>query len=203
MSETGAVKFQCDHLNLPLAEFEGFGELQRCRAALRELRVLGVNSSGVGFGNVSLRESDSRRFYITGSNTGALTSIGSDHCARVTEWDIDRNWLRCEGRSVASSESLTHAAIYAADPTVRAVIHGHSAILWDQLRNRVPTTDATIDYGTPEMARALQELIAASETRARQIVIMAGHRDGFITFGASLADAFTVLAKQLSAMGAD
>jgi L-ribulose-5-phosphate 4-epimerase len=38
---------------------------------------------------------------------------------------IRKNSLTCQGQVKASSKSLTHAAIYAANPRVKAVIHVH------------------------------------------------------------------------------
>ena len=37
----------------------------------RRLGLLGVNESGIGYGNVSLRDGTTDSFYITGSGTAA------------------------------------------------------------------------------------------------------------------------------------
>ena len=74
MSETGAVKFHYESSGAELAPFPGFEELNAARQELRRLGLLGVDESGIGFGNVSLR--DGAAFYITGSGTGVLYSLG-------------------------------------------------------------------------------------------------------------------------------
>ena len=61
--------------------------------------------------------------------------------------------MTCRGASQASSESLTHAAIYEMDDGIHAVVHVHDPELWQHLKNTFPTTDPDAAYGTPEMAR--------------------------------------------------
>ena len=131
MMETGAVKFAYELDGRELAPFPGFEELNAARQEMRRLGLLGVDESGIAFGNASLR--DGASFYITGSGTGSLDSLGSQEYAKVVAWDFERNWVRCEGRVIASAESLTHAAVYASDPDVRVVVHGHDEALWNGL----------------------------------------------------------------------
>ena len=120
--------------------FPGFEELNAARQELRRLGLLGVDESGVGFGNVSLRDGATDSFYITGSGTGALSALALQDYAKVVAWDFERNWLRCEGRVIASAESLTHAAVYSMDAEVRVVVHGHDRCLWQGLRERGAAT---------------------------------------------------------------
>ena len=102
------IKFHYESSERDLAPFPGFEELNAGRQELRRLSLLGVDEDGIGFGNVSLRDGTS--FYITGSGTGALPALTLRDYAKVVAWDFERNWLRCEGRVIASAESLTHAA---------------------------------------------------------------------------------------------
>jgi len=103
--ETGAVKFQYECSGKELIPFLGFEELNAARQELRRLNLIGVDENGLGFGNVSLREETSGSFYITGSGTGALPVLTLRDFAKVVAWDFERNWLRCEGCTVASAES--------------------------------------------------------------------------------------------------
>lgn len=193
MSETGSIKFTCQRVATEPVAFRGLAELNACRRKLLQLRVLGMGADGIGFGNLSVRDSGTNNFYITGSGTGGLRELGPEHCARVVDYDFNRNWLRCEGDTVASSESLTHAAIYKADANVAAVIHCHSAGLWKRLRGVVPTTLPEIDYGTPEMAYEVQRLLEQTDVEKRKIFVMAGHEDGVVAFGDKLEEAFGIL----------
>lgn len=193
MSETGVVKFSCEHLRGEVASFTALEELNATRRQLLQLRMVGVDERGIGFGNVSVRESDSANFYITGSGTGRLPLLTLEHVARVTAYDFARNWLRCKGATLASSESLTHAAVYQADPGIGAVIHGHSISLWNRLLNQAATTEACVEYGTPAMAFEVLRLFEETDVRERHLFAMAGHEGGIVTFGSDLEEAFRVL----------
>lgn len=196
MSETGSVKFTYTQGSPEPISFPDLAALNRCRRQLLQLRLLGVDAAGIGFGNVSLRD-PAGGFVITGSNTGALPELRSEHCARVPAFDLERNWLQCDGATVASSESLTHAAVYEADRGVSAVIHGHNGALWNARRDFLPTTPVQIEYGTPAMACAVLHLFKSSAVRTSQLFLMAGHLDGVIAFGKDLDDAFAVLFRAL------
>jgi L-ribulose-5-phosphate 4-epimerase len=153
-----------------------------------------MNENGVGFGNVSLRDATSDAFYITGSGTGVLPALTLQDYAKVVAWDFGRNWLRCEGRVIASAESLTHAAVYAMDADVRVVVHGHSPAMWHSLLERGPATAADVPYGTPEMVSEVQRLFRETDARTKKAFAMAGHADGIIAFGHDFREALAALA---------
>ena len=191
MSETGSVKFSCEHVAQETAPFAGFEQLNECRQRLWQLGLIGLDANGIGYGNVSVREGD--HFYITGSGTGGKSELALTDYARVTAYDFTRNWLRCEGGTVASSESLTHAAVYESEARAGAVIHCHDLKLWKALLGRVPTTAATVAYGTPDMAHEVQRLFQKTDLGSQKIFVMGGHPEGVVTFGTDLAEASSVL----------
>jgi len=198
LSETGAIKFHCEHVAIELTPFAAFAELQTARQKMRHLGLIGVDGNGVGFGNVSVWDGTTDSFYITGSGTGSLSVLTLKDCAKVTAWDFDRNWLRCEGRTIASAESLTHAAVYSMDRDVRMVMHGHSEQLWRMLLDRGPATRSDVSYGTPEMAREVQRLFMETDVRARKMFALAGHVNGFVAFGNDFPEALGVVVAQLN-----
>ena len=193
MSETGSVKFTCQQVPIEISRFAGFAELNRYRRKLLALGMIGVDASGVGFGNLSIRNGATSRFYITGSATAGISELIPTDCAKVVAYDFARNWLQCEGSTVASSESLTHAAVYESDPTARAVIHCHDMKLWAALLEKAPTTPKRVEYGTSEMAHAVGRLFEASDVEKRKIFVMAAHDGGLVTFGRDLQEAFGIL----------
>ena len=144
---------------------------------------MGVDSNGIGFGNLSVRDGETNSFYITGSGTGGMEELKLEHCAKVTAFDFGRNWLRCEGSTIASSESLTHAAVYESDPNAAAAIHGHDLELWAALLDQVPTTGRGVEYGTPAMADEVRRLFKMTDVKSRKIFVMAGHEGGVVAFG--------------------
>jgi hypothetical protein len=155
MKETGAVKFRFEYVGGELVPFPGFEELNAGRQELRRLGLLGADETGLGFGNISMRDGETDSFYITGSGTGVLPALALQDYAKVIGCDFERNWLRCEGRAIPSAESLTHAAVYSMDAEVRGVVHGHGRRLWQGLRERGFATGPNVHWGTPEMARAI------------------------------------------------
>ncbi len=99
------IKFTCEHRAAEITPFGGFAELNACRQKLLQLRLIGVDSNGVGFGNLSIRDGTTNNFYITGSATGGLAELTLANCARVVAYNFKKNWLRCVGGAIASSES--------------------------------------------------------------------------------------------------
>ena len=199
MSETGSVRFTCDQVVVKTTPFAGMAELNEHRRKLQQLGLIGVDASGIGFGNLSIRDGTTNKFYITGSMTGGKPALDLADYARVVSYDFDRNWLRCEGSTIASSESLTHAAVYESEPKAGAVIHCHDFKLWKERPAEMPATPEAVDYGTPEMVQEVRRLFENTDVKSRKIFMMAGHEGGFVTFGRDLEDAYAVLMKHLEA----
>ena len=189
------IKFTCEQVEVPveIGTFAGFAELNEYRRKLLELGMIGVDANGIGFGNLSIRNGATSQFYITGSGTGGISELMPSHYARVVAYDFARNWLQCEGSTVASSESLTHAAVYESDPTVFSVIHCHDTKLWAALLHKVPTTPKGVEYGTPEMAYAVRDLFKVTGVKRRKIFAMARHEGGVVAFGRNVGEAFGAL----------
>ncbi len=200
--EEGYIKFECDweKKSFTFAK-KNFNNLNSWRKKLHELELLGMDEEGIGFGNVSMREENTRRFYITGSETGKHEDLQKDHYAKVIDYDIDKNYVKCSGKVKASSESLTHAAVYESDPAVNAVIHIHHERLWKMLKNKLPTTDPEVPFGTPDMAHEIKRLMEQREVRIEKIIIMGGHKEGILTFGRDLDEAGEVLLKYFNVIG--
>jgi len=190
MIDEGVIKYRQDWTRTgPLPE-QDLAALAACRDRLFEAGLIGHDAEhDVGYGNVSVRAGDAGQFIISGSQTGHLMQTGPEHYARVTGYDIDANRVDCEGPVAASSEALTHAAIYELDPTIGAVVHVHNRGLWAKLRDRLPTTAAKISYGTPAMAREFRRLYRDTYLKAHGVAVMGGHADGLIAFGRDIEQA--------------
>ena len=119
------VKFSCERVTAEIPSFRGLAELNAYRRKLLDLRLVGVDPNGIGFGNLSVRDGATESFYITGSATGGIPELVRADCAKVVACDFESNCVRYEGSALPSSESLTHAAIYESDATAGAVIHCH------------------------------------------------------------------------------
>jgi ribulose-5-phosphate 4-epimerase/fuculose-1-phosphate aldolase len=190
------VKFTHERTGFGTAAFSELAELNEYRNKLVELQLIGVDSNGVSFGNLSIRDGETKSFYITGSATGALRELTHADCARVLAYDFEGNRVRYDGAAIPSSESLTHAAIYESDAAAGAVIHCHDSKLWLSLLKKAPTTSKAAQYGTPQLAREIMRLFKRHDLQRRKILVMAGHEGGIVTLGKDLEHAFNVLSRE-------
>ncbi|MDJ0814510.1 MAG: class II aldolase/adducin family protein [Woeseiaceae bacterium] len=187
--DEGYIKFESHWTPGPAADPELTALLDRWRQPLFDAGLIGhYDELGVGYGNLSVRARDSG-FVISGTQTGHIRNTGGPHYALVTDYDIAANQVFSTGPVEASSESLTHAAIYELDATISAVVHVHSASLWAKHLGRLPTTADDISYGTPEMARELERLLRNTAFATSGVAVMAGHEEGVIAYGRSLEEA--------------
>ena len=173
----------------------GTQELSLWRDKLYRLKLVGAYPDGISFGNLSCRFECG--FIITGSGTGALSRLSPDNFAFIERWDIKKNLLECSGPCKASSESLTHAALYQARKDIGAVIHVHSKELWEAFLNRIPTTEPEAEYGTPEIALAVKKLAEKDSPEPGGIIAMGGHREGLLIYAATLQEAGELLMSRL------
>jgi len=192
--DEGYIKFKADWQEsapLPIALLQ---ELNEYRQRVYDLGLIGAYDNGIGFGNISKRHpGHPDQFLISGSATGNFVTLTEAHYALVTKVNIDQNELRCEGPTVASSESMSHAVIYQSLPEVQAVIHAHHLGMWQELMHRVPTTDASATYGSPEMAYSIINLLKTTDLPQSKLFVMEGHEEGIFVFGENLGEAFNVL----------
>lgn len=196
----GVIQFDLDFLETAgrdwIERFPPLLTLDGWRAVLRRLGLLGQDPQrydGYGFGNLSHRVpaalGDASGFLVSGSQTGGRELLGSDGWALVRSFDLDTFRVEAEGPVPPSSESLTHAVIYDKDPDVHSVVHVHSPELWHAAeRLDFPRTGPHVDYGSPEMVRAVRELFELG-VGDLGIFAMAGHEDGIVAFGADADDA--------------
>jgi L-ribulose-5-phosphate 4-epimerase len=190
MIDEGYTKYECEWQVTPALPAAAIAELNACRNRLYEHGLIGYYPEHrVGFGNVSIREGDSDSFIVSGTQTGHIVTTDERHYARVVRCDIEANRVFCEGPVQASSEALTHAAIYALDADIRAVVHVHDARLWNKLLDRIPTTSRDVTYGTPEMAYEFSRLYAESDFSEQGVAVMGGHEEGIISFGQTIEQA--------------
>lgn len=181
-NEKGYIQFQCHWQASEPPDGPVVAQLAVWRDRLHALGLIGVYPDGIGFGNVSARRPGGG-FVVSGTATGSLPTLWPEHFAEVTDYDIAANALACRGQVRASSESLSHAAVYEADPTARAVFHIHHFGLWERWYGHLPTTHPAAEAGTPGMAQAIAALLADPAARGRGVFVMGGHREGLMTFG--------------------
>ena len=197
MAETeGVIKF---NLTFRIDRVVGVDvvELSAWRTVLKDLGLLGQipgRYDGYGFGNISQRCSSG--FVISGTQTGELDAVTLDDYAVCETWDLQRNAVDAKGAVKPSSESLSHASIYDVHESVTCALHAHSPDIWrNSVELGIPVTEASVAYGTPEMAKEVRRLIV--DMHSSGIFSMGGHEDGVFTFGRSLAEAGQLMVHEL------
>jgi ribulose-5-phosphate 4-epimerase/fuculose-1-phosphate aldolase len=189
--DEGYIKFNCQWINQPLS-LKVPPELLAWRDQMYELKQIGYYPDlNLGYGNISLKTAQG--ILISGTQTGNIYPIKPEHFTLVTAYDLKQNTVVCRGQIKASSESMTHLAIYESDQSIKGIIHIHNFTLWRDLMSKVPTTKKEVAYGTPEMAKEIFRLFRETEVKQEKMIVMAGHDAGIIAFGSSLEEAGNLL----------
>jgi L-ribulose-5-phosphate 4-epimerase len=197
MIDEGYIKFSV-HLNETDIEMpDALAELNAVRTALFDNGMIGVLPSGIGFGNVSVKTPGSHRFFISGSATGGKRILDPEDYCRVESCSVERNDVFCSGHIKASSETMSHDAVYHANDSVCCVIHiHHKPFFYKLLANTtIPTTSKTAKFGTPEMAKDIERIVK-TQVSPFGILVMTGHEDGIIAWGRTIAEAHDILMHQ-------
>lgn len=194
--DDGIIKYDRSNFSpCEALEASEFQSLEYWRKKLYKMNLIGEYPEvNIGFGNMSVVQnystyfdSTNPQFVITGTQTGKHANLDGSHYTRVLDYDIDNLKIKMMGTIEASSEALTHAAIYASNPNIKAVFHIHSNEIWSQmLTDGTDKTCASIPYGTVEMAHATQKCIASKDAG---VFCMHGHEDGIVIYGRSLEEA--------------
>ena len=188
--DEGYIKYVSHWTQGPATHILAARDLDNWRRPLYEAGLIGqYEDLGIGYGNISVRRGSGNLFLISGTQTGHLPATDERHYSLVTDCDIRSNIVRCSGPVQASSEAMTHAAIYALGDAINAVVHVHSAALWQRSLGKLPTTDADIAYGTPDMARELDRLYRLEDFRDAGVAVLAGHEEGLVSIGGTLEEA--------------
>jgi len=198
--QEGVIKYRLVFRETAAMRDHNFDDLNFWHAKFKRAGILGQDPNryqGLGFGNLSQRI-DRETFLISGTQTGYLNHLSADDYALVTHTDIKNNRIEAEGLIKPSSESLTHAAIYALDDCIQFVFHVHSPKLWhSRSKLGMAQTEPDVEYGTPAMAEEIKRLRDAGGFQVGNLLAMVGHEDGIISFGATANDAGDLIMQAL------
>jgi L-ribulose-5-phosphate 4-epimerase len=188
--DEGYIKYVSHWTPGPATHKVAARELDTWRKPLYLAGLIGqYKDLGIGYGNISMRRGSGNLFLISGTQTGDLRSTDERHYSLVTDCDIRNNIVRCSGPVQASSEAMTHGAIYALGDAIGAVVHVHSAELWQSNLGKLPTPNPDIAYGPPDMALELDRLYRLAGFKESGVAVLAGHDEGLISFGTTLEEA--------------
>lgn len=194
--DDGVIKYDRSNFSQcgPLDSSE-YSALESWRKRLYAINLIGeYPEEKVGFGNISVRkdysplfQSKVPQFVITGTQTGKYADLDGRHYTRVLDYQIDQLKIKMMGPVEASSEALTHAAIYAHNKNIQAIFHIHSKDIWQgMIDDQYDFTCKSIPYGTVEMAHATERCVAQKDYGT---FCMHGHEDGVVAYGRSLEEA--------------
>ena len=199
----GVIKFDLDFHPGPAPAAELLVELEAWRTIFRRLGLLGQDPrryAGLGFGNLSrrARPASGTAFIISGTQTGLLEKLSPEHYATVTACDPQCNRVEAHGATRPSSEALSHAVLYQSDPRIDWVMHLHSPEIFVAAgRLALPATDPGAPYGSPAMAAEIARL--APHSGWPGLLVMGGHEDGILAFGASAEETGSTVITTLAA----
>lgn len=189
-TEEGTIRFAygLEPVEGPVATAAVLQALRGWRAVFRRLGVLGQSPErygGLGFGNLSLRDpARPEQFVITASQTSGTPELEDGDLVRIVHSNPERFWVDAQGHQPPSSETLTHAMIYRADPAIGCVFHVHSPDIWQRADELgLPATAADVPYGSAVMVQAVAELLEQHGRRPAVFVTL-GHGDGVFACGA-------------------
>lgn len=209
MAAEGTIQFAYNltERSTPLPDY---AELAAWRTIFFRLDLIGQHPDrydGFGYGNMSAKLSDDDSFVITASQTSGEEKLSAEQLVTVAEVNLGRFWVEAQGSEPPSSETLTHAMIYAADQRVRTVFHIHCSEIWlhrDALN--LPETPASVAYGSPDMVTAVADLLEEHQSRPL-VFATAGHTDGIFALSTHARDCGGLLmayyAKALALANAD
>ena len=182
----GVIRFTLNHRYQPflVEDLYRVNTLLDWRQILFDHDMIGGGNpsryNGLGFGNLSLRV-DQHRFIITSSQTGSQAQLTDQDLTMINQYSLTEGAIQSVGLKKPSSETLTHAAIYACSPSINWIFHVHSPSLWNNYVSLgIPSTPEGIQYGTIDMACAAQSLLGTSPEQG-VLFAMGGHTDGMIS----------------------
>jgi ribulose-5-phosphate 4-epimerase/fuculose-1-phosphate aldolase len=200
----GVIKFDLAFRPGPAPAAVLLPELDAWRRVFLRLGLLGQDPSrydGLGFGNLSRRAGNGAAagaFIISGTQTGHLDQLAAEHYATVLTCDPAHNRAVASGLIHPSSEALSHGVLYQADSRINWVMHLHSPEIF-AIRQllKLPTTDPTAPYGSPAMAAEIVRRYPVAGWPGR--LVMGGHEDGILAFGADAAETGSLIVRTLAA----
>jgi len=183
----GVIKYSIEHQTVDTPLFSGYEQLEALRTRLFTLGLIG-EKDGIGYGNLSMRDKNSKSFFITATQTGRKQTLSREYYTYINDYNFSTFKVISKGTHKPSSEALSHAMIYAIDDRITTVIHIHSLALWKFMKNQ-NTLATTAEYGTAEMVEEIAGLYKNLDPMMNNAFVMKGHEEGIITFGQNIEEA--------------
>lgn len=179
-----------------------FAELQSWRSILHRLSLLGQSDDiydGYAYGNLSMRRPEMGiSFLISATQTGGLEHTAPEDWVLIEHYDLATFQVVAVGQKPPSSESITHAMVYAGDPDIACVLHVHNHDIWGHAAALgLTTTGPETRYGSPALAHEVSKLLNLNSVRPL-VFTTPGHEDGVFACGSELGDTASALIRLLA-----
>ncbi len=188
-------------------------ELLAWREVLMRQDLLGrdpLRYNGQAYGNISTRLAATQpgsRATSTAKNGLFIISASQaehrDHQDPATWTTIDtvnlgRFWAEARGTLPPSRHTMTHAAIYAAEPNAQFVFHVHCPEIWRNAEALLlPGIPASVPAASPAMIQAVIDLLAANMSRPLVFTTLSDP-DSVFALGPTARDAGGLLTSYLA-----
>lgn len=199
--EEGVVKYSLKFKKTKPVSLTCKEKIETVREDLYALNLIGAYEDGIGFGNISLKEDNSDKFVITGTQTGHLACLHVEDYSLVEKVDFDTFTTYASGMSEPSSEAITHACIYALNKKIKAIIHVHNEKLWRYMLDNDYVSTSDVEYGSLEMVKDIQKIYKSHDVLKDNAFVMKGHFEGVFVFAeninAAKKDLYQIMSKML------
>ena len=182
MEKYSGVKFFCRKFSDDFPKNRQMEILNHWAWVFSQIGLTPVHAEGA-YGNMSCR-SGGGTFVITKTGMKPQKEFEIDNFSLVEPFDEENGEFCFSGKNQPSSECFLHDSIYRKYDAVKAVLHGHSAVMneWADILG-IPTTAHFYDYGTSELADSALEIVSMEN----RIIILKDH--GFVAVGSSIGEA--------------
>ena len=164
-------------------------KIEKVRARLYSLGLIGSNNNGVSFGNISLRYKTKNSFLITAAHTGEFPHLSPSYYSLVKKVNFKKFTSYAIGPSKPSIEAITHASIYNIDSKINAVIHVHNEKLWRYMLENDYLSTEDITYETPKILENIKNIYKNIDPFLNNSFVIKEDFKGIITFGKTLGEA--------------
>lgn len=167
-------------------------KIEKVRARLYSLGLIGTHCNGTCFGNISVRYKKKDSFIITGSRTGDYPKLNPSYYSMVKKIDFKKPLIYSIGPSTPSIQSGLHYAIYDINPQINSVIYVYNEKILEYMLDNdyLSINNTTHDYfRKEEVMRDVKNLYSNIDPFLNNMFIVTGDLEGIAIFGKTLGEA--------------
>ena len=162
-------------------------KIEKIRARLLTLGLIGAHSNGNSFGSLSTRYNKNKKsFVITGINTGEIPKLNPNYYAFVKKFDYKKKRMFCLGGTKPSEYWLIHSYLYSLDSQIRAVIIVNNERVWDYMQSN---EFLKLNYSDLEESDSIASLYENVDPFLNNSFLIDGNDFSIVALGKTLGEA--------------